>query len=194
MTLSMCSTDPSFALGAPRFSDVRLATLAASQGSLAAWKEAFAGQASVAEVLKGVSGNFAVGLLLADRRTVLAVDRFAIDSLCYRFDGDTLHFASRADALTDESTSLNPQAIFDYLYFHVIPSPRTIFAGVQRLPAGHFAVLDKGQLNIAAYWVPTVCATSRRRFEFELLGEPTTITRSHCGARNFTASWRFCVA
>jgi hypothetical protein len=38
------------------------------------------------------------------------------------------------------------------------------------------------------------CATSRSRFEFELLGEPTTITTSHFGAMNLTASWRFCVA
>jgi hypothetical protein len=38
------------------------------------------------------------------------------------------------------------------------------------------------------------CATSRRRLEFELLGEPTTITTSQRGAMNFTASWRFCVA
>ena len=38
------------------------------------------------------------------------------------------------------------------------------------------------------------CATSRSRLEFELFGEPTTITTSHCGAMNFTASWRFCVA
>src|SRR2546429_86368 len=37
-------------------------------------------------------------------------------------------------------------------------------------------------------------ATSRRRFEFELLGEPTTITTSHCGAMSFTASWRVFVA
>ena len=41
---------------------------------------------------------------------------------------------------------------------------------------------------------PRFSATSRRRLEFELLGEPTTITTSQRGAMNFTASWRFCVA
>jgi len=33
--------------------------------------------------------------------------------------------------------------------------------------------------------MPRPCATSRSRLEFELLGEPTTITTSHCGAKEF---------
>ncbi len=37
-------------------------------------------------------------------------------------------------------------------------------------------------------------ASSRRRLELELLGEPTTSTTSHCRARSLTASWRFWVA
>ena len=39
-----------------------------------------------------------------------------------------------------------------------------------------------------------ILETWRRRFEFELLGEPTTITTSQRGTMNLTASWRFCVA
>ena len=41
---------------------------------------------------------------------------------------------------------------------------------------------------------PIFSATSRRRLLFELVGEPITSTRSHCGAMNFTASCRFWVA
>ena len=39
-----------------------------------------------------------------------------------------------------------------------------------------------------------MAATSRRRFEFELLGEPTTIIRSQTADSFFTASCRFWVA
>ena len=84
--------------------------------------------------------------------TFLAVDKFAIQTLCYRIDGDRLRVAPRADELG--ATELDPQAIFDYLYFHVIPSPRTIFKGVFRLPPGHYALFENGKLTVAPYWQP----------------------------------------
>ncbi|MDP3611009.1 MAG: asparagine synthase-related protein, partial [Rubrivivax sp.] len=47
------------------------------------------------------------------------------------------------------------QALFDYLYFHAIPSPRTVYQGIKRVPPGHYVLFDKGQLTVAPYWVPT---------------------------------------
>ena len=76
-------------------------------------------------------------------------------SLCLRVDGNTLHFAERADQLAGSGAALDPQALFDYLYFHVIPSPRTVFQGVQRLPPGHFAIFRDGVLTVQPYWVPS---------------------------------------
>jgi asparagine synthase (glutamine-hydrolysing) len=84
----------------------------------------------------------------------LSVDRFAIQSLCYRVVDGQLRFAARADELADASTPIDPQAIFDYLYFHVIPSPRTIYKGIYRLPPGHCATLQNGQVKVTPYWVP----------------------------------------
>ncbi len=149
----MAETDCSLALGSPRFSDTRLATLARDRGDLAAW------QASVSEnagqAAAGVTGDFAVGLRTPGGRTFLAVDRFAIRTLCYRLLNGQLHFAPRADELADADTPIDPQAIFDYLYFHVIPSPRTIYRGVHRLPPGHYAIFENNQLTVASYWAPT---------------------------------------
>ena len=101
---------------------------------------------------KQVQGDFAVALQLADSSIFMAVDRFAIRSLCYRIDGDKLYCAERADGLS--GSALDSQGIFDYLYFHVIPSPRTIFQGVQRLPPGHYALFKDGKLTVAPYWTP----------------------------------------
>jgi asparagine synthase (glutamine-hydrolysing) len=84
------------------------------------------------------------------------VDRFAIRTLCWRVIDGTLHYAERADELAalPPRAEIDPQAVFDYLYFHVIPSPRTIYKGVHRLPAAHFALFEGGQLTVAPYWVP----------------------------------------
>jgi asparagine synthase (glutamine-hydrolysing) len=148
----MSVTDSFLTLGSPRFSDARLAGLASSQGVISAWREAVSRSAK--DAATGVTGDFAVGLREPGGRTFLAVDRFAIQTLCYRVVDGQLRFAARADELADASTGIDPQAIFDYLYFHVIPSPRTIYKGIYRLPPAHYAVFENGQLTVAPYWVP----------------------------------------
>jgi asparagine synthase (glutamine-hydrolysing) len=146
--------DGSASFGSPVFSDHSLAALADREGALAAWKKAIAGSSPVAAAA-AAGGDFAVAVRDGDGRCVLAVDRFAIRTLCYRVIDGELRFAVRADALSDAGSALSAQAIFDYLYFHVIPSPRTIFEGVHRLPPGHVAIFDQGRLAVVPYWKPT---------------------------------------
>ena len=157
-----------FAVGRPRFGDSQLARVAAEQGDLAAWKAAVAkaGHQSKAQVAAGVDGEFAVGLTDEQGRSFLAVDRFAIRTLCWRVIDGRLHFAERADELAALSprAEIDPQAIFDYLYFHVIPSPRTIFQGVHRLPPGHCAWFEGGRLTVEPYWVPRFEEPARADF------------------------------
>jgi asparagine synthase (glutamine-hydrolysing) len=148
--------------GSPRFTDARLAELAISQGVQTAWRAAIDIDATKAAA--GVHGDFAVGLREPGGRTFLAVDRFAIRSLCYRVVGQQLHFAARADELADAQTEIDPQSIFDYLYFHVIPSPRTIYKGIYRLPPGHYALFENGQLTVSAYWTPAFTEPSHVSF------------------------------
>jgi asparagine synthase (glutamine-hydrolysing) len=138
-------------LGRPRFQDPALTRLAAEQGAEAAWRSALRGR-DFAEVARAVDGPYAVALREPDGRVLLAVDRFAIRTLCYRVDGEGLRFAERADALG--AGELDAQAMLDYLYFHVVPSPRTVFAGVRRLPPAHCAVFQHGRLTVTPYWVP----------------------------------------
>ena len=147
------SSAKSLSVGAPRFHDNRKAALARSKGHLAAWQAALA--ESGAQAACAVEGDFAVGLDDGMGRVFLAVDRFAIHSLCYRIIDGHLHFAERADELAalPPKANIDPQAIFDYLYFHVVPSPRTVFQGVYRLPAGHSALFERGRLTVAPYWM-----------------------------------------
>jgi asparagine synthase (glutamine-hydrolysing) len=150
--------------GAPRFSAGAAARAEAQSGPLAAWQQAWRDSAAAAgpdsqaaaaaQTALQAQGHFAAGLHDGAGRTLLAVDRFATHTLCYRTDGDQLLFSERADELAVSHPEIDPQALFDYLYFHAIPSPRTIFRGVHRLPAGHFALFDQGQLSVAPYWKP----------------------------------------
>ena len=140
-------------IGKPRFPHEASSVPASPGGQLpGAWKEFF--DSRNPQAISQVTGDFAVGYRAPDGRTFLAVDRFAIRSLCYRIVDGVLRFAARADDLADAETAIDPQAIYDYLYFHVIPSPRTIFKDVFRLPPGHYALYEKGKLTVSPYWIP----------------------------------------
>lgn len=141
-----------FSAGRPIFKSSALSSCAASQGALAAWHTGFSEFGP--KVLDFVQGDFAVGMHLENGKIFLAVDRFAVRSLCYRRDGDRLLFAERADELAGPESELDPQAIYDYFYFHFIPSPRTIFKNIYRLPPGHYALFENGNLKIERYWTP----------------------------------------
>ncbi|MEO8249086.1 MAG: asparagine synthase C-terminal domain-containing protein [Burkholderiales bacterium] len=136
------------ALGSPRFSDERLAALHRAGDTAACWRDLGP------EGIERVAGNFAVGVREPGGRSWLAVDRFGIESICWRIVDGQLRVAARADELADGDAQIDPQAIFDYLYFHAIPSPRTIFKDVFRLPPGHFGVFEHGQMKVAPYFVP----------------------------------------
>ena len=147
----MMDRNSSLVQGHPLFDSTELVTLAERHGNLAAWRHLI-GKGGPAAI-KGVTGDFAVGFHDAVGRGFLAVDRFAVCSLCYCVDGGQLRFATRADELANASTEIDLQAIFDYLYFHVIPSPRTIFKGIYRLSPGHYAVVENGVVTVSPYWV-----------------------------------------
>jgi len=108
-------------------------------------------------------GEFAVAFSLDDGSVFMAVDRFAVRTLCYTVHAGTLSFSARADTLGKAvGASIDLQALYDYLYFHVIPSPRTVFQGVRRLPAGHFAIWRDGQLEVRSYWRPDFAGSATR--------------------------------
>ena len=151
----MLTATQSLVLGSIRFNDDALASCLRTQGTEAAWRRAMAGgKAALKAAAAAARGDFAVGVRDAQGRVFLAVDRFAVHTLCYRVVNGELLFSTRADDLADAHTPIDPQAVFDYLYLHAIAAPRTIFNGVCRLPAGHFAWFEAGRLEVARYWEP----------------------------------------
>lgn len=142
------------AQGEPRFDDAALATLAREQGIAAAWMAAFRRHGS--EAPAGVRGRFAVlAFDAAGGEAWLATDRFGTWPLCHALHDGVLYVADRADAVPLPDRRISAQAIYEYLYFHAIPAPTTIYAGVRRLEAGHVLHWRGGQAESVAYWRPS---------------------------------------
>ena len=143
---------PALCRGRHRFTDPALAQIADDRGLASAWAEGF--RRHGCEVVHRVEGDFAVALTDGQGRRFLAVDRFAIHPLCYAMRDGGLAYAERADALAEDREAIDRQAVVDYLYFHMIPAPRTIWRGVSRLPAGHYALADGSDVTVARWWKP----------------------------------------
>jgi asparagine synthase (glutamine-hydrolysing) len=103
-----------------------------------------------------LSGHFSFAILDERRgEALLAVDRCATQPLFYQLVGRTLVFASSADALALHPGSgheLDPQALYNYLYFHAAPGPGTMYRGQRRLAPGEYVHLHGGRLERARYW------------------------------------------
>nr|MBP8298088.1 asparagine synthase [Burkholderiales bacterium] len=73
-----------------------------------------------------LTGSFAIAILDAGRgEALLAVDRMGTRPLGYGVQGRTLLFGSRFDALEALVTprpEIDRQAIFDYVYHHMVPA------------------------------------------------------------------------
>jgi asparagine synthase (glutamine-hydrolysing) len=138
-------------LGTPRFTNSADAALAREQSTAAAWLAAF--RRDGLDAPAGIRGRFAVVVLDVKGRSLrLAVDRFGTWPLCYRLDDGRIAFSDRADEVPACERRISSQAIFEYLYFHVIPAPRTVFDAVERLPAGSVLAWDRGTLTRHRYW------------------------------------------
>ena len=171
----MTTAVPTLCLGSPRFPG----NMSTKMDDGQCW-QSLIGRVGPDQAASQVQGDFAVALPLPDGAVFMAVDRFAVRPLCYRVVNGTLSFAARADTLADSSAALDLQALFDYLYFHVIPSPRTVFNGVFRLPPGHFAIFRDGCLSVKPYSIPSFKVESPVSFD-GLRDEFRTLLRDAVG-------------
>ncbi len=145
--------------GKPTLRDATLAAAFRNKGLAALWPSLVR---DADTLLNQFEGRFALlWVEFATWQLHLASDRFNTRGFCWALEDGALAFASRADALPLASREINPQAIFDYLYFHMIPAPRTIFKGVERLAPGYR--LDwpvDGKPRLAPWWKPQFAARS----------------------------------
>jgi asparagine synthase (glutamine-hydrolysing) len=108
------------------------------------------------DFLTHLNGQFAIGLWDGDRRRLLlARDRTGIRPLFYTRAGGWLLFASEVKALfacPEVERRIDPDALGQVFTYWSTLSPRTIFAGVEAVPPGHYLVLADGDTRLVRYW------------------------------------------
>ena len=111
-----------------------------------------------ADLLPKLNGMFAFAIWERDSQQLfIARDRLGVKPLYLSKTKDRLRFASSLPALLkggDIGKTLDPIALNHYLNFHaVVPAPRTILAGVEKLPPATWMRIDtNGKVEQQVWW------------------------------------------
>lgn len=129
------------------------------------------------DVVNKLNGMFALAIWSeTSRQLFLARDRFGIKPLYYYKDSDTFIFASELKAILANprvNHTLDADAVSDFFVYRFIPSPRSIWKEIKKLPPAH-TLLWKGNGNpeIQQFW----------QLPFSDKAETEEQAREHCDA------------
>lgn len=89
------------------------------------------------------------------QQVIAAVDRFNRYPLMYATSHKGIALASTADALRSViDSSINLQGIYNYVYFHMVPAPSSIYKDFYKIPAAHQLVFSQNEVQLTCYWNP----------------------------------------
>lgn len=110
-------------------------------------------------LLDGLEGPFALAIVdPAARTALLAVDRMGMERMTYAMAGDGIVFGTSAAAVADfpvVGRTLRDQALYDFLFMHMVPAPDTVYTGVSKLRPATLLSYRDGACRTQCYWTPT---------------------------------------
>ncbi|KMQ52445.1 Asparagine synthetase [glutamine-hydrolyzing] [Chitinispirillum alkaliphilum] len=109
------------------------------------------------EFVRRLNGQFALAIWdNRKKRLILARDRVGIRPLYYSSLSDgTVLFGSEVKSLfchPDQKREIDPVGLEQILTIWVTVPPRTVFSGVQELPPGCIASVDRSGVRVSRYW------------------------------------------
>ena len=140
--------------GRPRFLDSELAQISREQQPAVAIAHGWLRFGEKLPTL--IEGNFAFAVIdPLKKQACLVLDRIGAERLCYAHRNGNLVFGSSVQNVAAHPAvgrNIDPQAIYDYLYFHTIPAPRSLYQRIHKLLPGQIVTLRNGQLSTNFYW------------------------------------------
>ena len=164
--------------GQPNLKDSQLKKLARQHG--VAYAVAHGYEKNGVAVLESLGGSFAIALI-SDKagEAILATDRMGTRPVYYGNASGALVFGSMLGAIShfpEMPINVSPQAIYNYVHFHMVPGPGTIYEDRYRLLPGSFLIWRDGKAQIHSYWKMQFSENVRRPFS-ELKSEFLSVLR-----------------
>jgi asparagine synthase (glutamine-hydrolysing) len=119
------------------------------------------------EALQRMVGQWAFAMVdTRESRLWLARDRFGEKPLYFHRGPDALAFASTLRALLAVPwvpRELDPAALAEFVTLRYVVSPRTVLAGIEKLPGGHLLEADADGARVRRWYEPRFRRTASRR-------------------------------
>ncbi len=159
-------------VGNPVWLDSELAATSREQDHATALSRAYTSHGL--KFLKRLSGTFAFALFDPDKSLCAAgVDRLGRLPIYYSsIKQQGVVFATSAAAVAAHSAvnaNIRSQSVLDYIYFHMIPSPVSVYEDVERLQPAQYLLYRSGKLEIVNYWLPDF--QREEKADFKEMGE-----------------------
>jgi len=158
--------------GRPYFRSKALKDLAEQQGIASALASGYAEQSQ--EILKLLFGSFCCAIIDTQaNRVLIAIDRLGQEAMYYRATAEVFCFGSSASTVLageEGEPALLNQGIYNYVYFHMVPSPGSVYSSLKKLPAAHYVDYHNGHCRLVNYWQPAFSDSSNGQ-SFEQLSE-----------------------
>jgi asparagine synthase (glutamine-hydrolysing) len=170
--------------GKPEFRDAKLQALAETEGMAHALAQGYLEHRE--DIFGRISGAFSAAILDEnDGSAYLAIDRSGICPLIYTVKDNVLVFGSTLGAINRHpiiKPELNHQAIYDYVYFHMIPGPESIYLGQYHLLPGEYLSFKNGNAKVDTYWKMHFIEQEKAPFEVLKAEFLSTLLQSveHC--------------
>ncbi|RNC67207.1 MAG: asparagine synthase [Desulfuromonadales bacterium] len=110
-------------------------------------------------VFEKLEGTFSACIIDKKEQTlVVATDRFGIKPVVYYADADHFIAGPRIGTILSlpqaRANDLDYEALVDYLNLSAIPTPKTVYQRIRKLPPGQFLVVKKGETaaRLSAYY------------------------------------------
>ncbi len=109
------------------------------------------------DVLLKLKGMFAFGLWDENKKQLfIARDRFGIKPLYYYYDNNEIIFSSEIKGIIEDKKikrEIDFSSFSDYFVYRYIPSPKTIWKNIYKVPPAHFIVFNQSNEKfVQKYW------------------------------------------
>jgi asparagine synthase (glutamine-hydrolysing) len=153
--------------GRPGFLEPQLAQLALSQGVAKTLADHWYARGDKA--FANLAGAFSFCILNENSdEAILATDRMGTYPVSFQLSGQGLVFGSTADAILMHpliKAEIAPQSLYNYVYFHMVPGPDTIYREQTRLLPGEYLIYRKGRIETQRYWEMQFLEDRKRPFQ-----------------------------
>lgn len=127
------------------------------------------------DCLNRLNGMFAFAIWdKREQQLFIARDRLGEKPLYYsiRSDGE-IYFASELKSLRGAipDLELDLTALDSFLSYGYVPSPKSIYKTIRKLPAAHMLLWRRGEMAVSRYWGPPIVTGGSRSTDGEMLEE-----------------------